>query len=179
MSSRLNGVMSVVSLSFSALIILFIFLRPAPKIAYVDSAKLINGYQGMIDARQVYQKKVTGWQANIDTLTKEVQQRLGAYEKDSPKMSGKERDLSRELIRTKEQQLREYSEAMNAQAQQEDSKMTAEVISQMNAFIKKYGEANRYTIIFAATNGNVVYANDAIDLTNEVLEGLNKEYKGQ
>lgn len=156
----------------------FFFIRK-DTIAYVDSAKLVNGYQGMIDARQVYQKKAAGWQANIDTLSKEVQQRITAYEKESLKMSRNERDLSRELIRTKEQQLQEYSEAMNAQAQQEDAKMTSDVISQMNAFIKKYGKANNYTIILAAVNGNVVYAEDAIDLTDEILDGLNKEYKGQ
>lgn len=179
MSSRLHWIVTFLSLSLTVLLTFNLFYQPPPKIAYVDSAKLINGYQGMVDARQVFQKKAAGWKANIDTLAQEVQQRIVDYEKASAKMSAKERDLSRELIQNKEQQLREYQQALNSQAQQEDAKMTNDVVSQMNTFIKKYGEEKGYTIILAAANGNIAFAVDYIDLTDQILERLNKEYKGQ
>lgn len=35
---------------------------------YVDIGKLMQEYQGMIDARAEYEKKATQWQANADTL---------------------------------------------------------------------------------------------------------------
>jgi hypothetical protein len=38
------------------------------------------------------------------------------------------------LIRVKQKQLMEYQQAMNTQAQQENSRMTAEVVSQINRF---------------------------------------------
>lgn len=152
----------------------------AEKVAYVDSNKLINGYQGMVDARQVYQKKASGWKANIDTLASEVQQAIFKYEKESSKMTARERELSKELIRNKQKQLADYQQALNTQAQQEDSQMTSDVIIQMNAYIKKYGEENGYKIILAATDyGNLAYADEALDITDEVLEGLNQEYKGK
>jgi outer membrane protein len=147
---------------------------------YVDSQKLVNGYQGMLDARKVYQQKATTWKANIDTLANEVQQQIFKYEKESSKMTTKERELSTELIRTKQKQLAEYQQAMNNQAQQEDSKMTTDVLTQVNAYIKKYGEANGYKIILAATEyGNLAYADEALDVTEEVLNGLNQEYAGK
>jgi outer membrane protein len=156
------------------------FFGKSERIAYVDSNKLVNGYQGMIDAREVYQKKAAGWKANIDTLANEVQQQIFQYEKDSPKMSAKERELSKELIRTKQKQLADYQQALNSQAQQEDSQMTNDVMTQMNAYIKKYGENNNYKIVFAATEyGNIAYADESLDITEKVLEGLNNEYKGK
>jgi outer membrane protein len=149
-------------------------------IVYVDSNQLINNYKGMQDARKVYQQKATSWKANIDTLSQEVQQQIMQYEKESSKMTNKERQLSQELIRTKQKQLMDYQQAMNTQAQQEDSKMTTEVISQINAYIRKYGEKKGYKIVMAATEyGNIAYANEGLDITEEVLEGLNKEYSGQ
>jgi outer membrane protein len=149
-------------------------------IVYVDSNELINNYKGMQDARKVYQQKASSWKANIDTLAQEVQQQIMKYEKESAKMTVKERQLSQELIRTKQKQLMDYQQAMNTQAQQEDSKMTTEVISQINAYIKKYGEQKGYTIVMAATDyGNIAYADERLDITAEVLEGLNKEYSGQ
>ena len=150
------------------------------EIVYVDSNQLINNYKGMQDARKAYQQKAAAWKANIDTLANEVQQQIMQYEKETAKMTAKERQLSQELIRTKQKQLMEYQQAMNTQAQQEDSKMTGEVISQINAYIKKYGKQKGYTIVMAATDyGNIAYADEGLDITKEVLEGLNKEYSGQ
>jgi len=95
-------------------------------------------------------------------------------------MTFQERQLSLELIHTKQKQLKEYQQALNTQAKQEDSKLTAEVIAQINAFIKKYGERRGYTIVMAATDyGNIAYADEGLDITDDVLDGLNKEYSGQ
>ncbi|MBL7846163.1 MAG: OmpH family outer membrane protein [Cyclobacteriaceae bacterium] len=156
------------------------YLSNRQELVYVDSARLVNGYQGMIDARKNYQKKTVQWKANIDTLTVEVQRAIMDYEKGSSKMTVREKKLSEELIRAKQGQLMQYQQAMKAQAQQEDSKMTSEVLTQVNAYIRKYGMAHGYTIILAATEyGNIAYANEALDITSIILEGLNKEYKGQ
>ncbi|MEM8567076.1 MAG: OmpH family outer membrane protein, partial [Bacteroidota bacterium] len=58
--------------------------------------------------------------------------------------------------------------------------MTSQVLEQINAYLKTYGEQNNYRIILAATEyGNVAYAADGLDITEEVLEGLNNEYAGQ
>jgi len=150
------------------------------KVVYVDSSKLLNNYKGMQAARAVYQQKANAWKANIDTLASEVQQQISTYEKESPKMTVKERQLSQELIRNKQKQFSDYQQAMNTQAQQEDAKMTSDVVTQINAYLKKYGESKGYKVILAATEyGNLAYADEGLDITNEVLEGLNKEYSGK
>jgi outer membrane protein len=179
MTSRFTFVLSLISFLGVLALSVFIFLTPT-KLVYVDSAKLVNEYQGMQEARKAYQQKTTTWKANIDTLAKEVQSQIMSYEKESAKLSAKERKLSEELIRVKQKQLMDYQQAMNAQAKQEDEKMTGAVISQVNAYLKKYGKSKGYKIVMAATEyGNIAYADEGLDITDEVLEGLNKEYKGQ
>jgi outer membrane protein len=168
----------VLNILFGAFLAYTVF--QAKQIVYVDSAKLMNGYKGMQDARKAYQQKAGAWKANIDTLASEVQRQIFTYEKESPKMSPKERQLSQELIRTKQKQFTDYQQAMNSQAQQEDSKMTGDVITQVNAYLKKYGEAKGYKVILAATEyGNIAYADEGLDITDTVLEGLNAEYGGK
>lgn len=149
-------------------------------IVYVDSSQLVNGYKGMQVARKAYQQKASTWKANVDTLASEVQKQIMQYEKEVSKMTAKEKQLSQELIKTKQNQLVEYQRAMQTQAQQEDGKMTGDVVSQINAYLKKYGKDHHYKIIMAATQyGNIAYADDGLDITKEVLEGLNKEYDGK
>ncbi|MBT1686914.1 OmpH family outer membrane protein [Dawidia soli] len=178
MLQRILVGLGVLNLLF--VIFLGVLFFQGQNVVYVDSVKLMNGYKGMQDARAAYQQKAGAWKANIDTLASEVQKQIFTYEKESPRMSAKERQLSQELIRTKQKQFTDYQQAMNTQAQQEDSKMTGEVVTQVNAYLKKYGEANGYKIILAATEyGNIAYADEGLDITEKVLEGLNNEYVGK
>jgi outer membrane protein len=178
-----NGIVfkALVVLNTVLIVVLgFFHFSGTSKVVYVDSAKLLNNYKGMQTARAAYQQKAGAWKANIDTLASEVQQQIFKYEKESSGMSAKERQLSQELIRTKQKQFTDYQQATNNQAQQEDAKMTSDVVTQVNAYLKKYGESHGYTIILAATEyGNLAYANESLDITEEVLEGLNKDYTGQ
>ena len=170
------GIVNLIGL----LVLGFLYFTSNQKIYYVDSAQLMNGYKGMQNARNAYQQKAATWKANVDTLASEVQKQIMDYEKGFNKMSAKEKQLSQELIKTKQNQLVEYQRAMNSQAQQEDDKMTGEVLNQVNAYLKKYGKDHGYKIIMAATQyGNIAYADENLDLTKDVLEGLNKEYSGQ
>ncbi|MCZ8023316.1 MAG: OmpH family outer membrane protein [Cyclobacteriaceae bacterium] len=164
----------------SLAITLYLLFQKNEKVVYVDSVKLVNGYEGMIAAKKKYQEKTIGWKANLDTLQKEVQLQIMDFEKNISSMTRKEKELSKELLNTKKNQFEQYQQAINLQAQQEDQKMTTEVLTQVNAYLKKFGEKNGYTIIFAATEyGNIAYAKDELNITDEVLKGLNAEYKGQ
>ncbi len=132
----------------------------------------------MIEARKEYQLKAGQWKANIDTLFAEVQNEIKSYEKESPGMSAKERELAMKLIDSKKQNFQQYQAAIEQKAKGEDEKMTSAIISEINGFIKTYGEKNDYKIIFGATDmGNIVYASDGIDLTEEITEALNERYE--
>ena len=54
------------------------------------------------------------------------------------------------------------------------------MINDINDFVKEYGKKKGYKIIFGASgSGNIMYADEASDLTPIVLEGLNKEFEGK
>jgi len=178
-SSRIALTLSITSFCI-IIFFAFSFFNKRHDLVYVDSAQLMNNYKGMIDARKVFQQKASSWKANTDTLAVELQIQISRYEKEGNKMTAKERELNQELIRNKQQRLAEYKQAVNAMAQQEDAEMTKKVIDQVNNYLKKYGKEKGYKIIFAATEyGNLAYAEEGLDVTKVVLEGLNKEYEGK
>jgi outer membrane protein len=177
MNKIISWVSAAVSL-IALLIALWLFFK-ADRVVYVDSAKLVNGYKGMEVARKEFQKKTAVWKSNVDTLVKEIQQEIVKFEKQSGKMTSKEKELTKQLIQTKQQQLAEYQRATNEKAGQEDNQMTKKVLDEINAYIKDYGKNHQYKIILAASNGNIAYAEEALDVTDEVLAGLNKNYSGK
>jgi outer membrane protein len=146
------------------------------RIVYVDSNKLLDGYKGMISARQEYDKKRGVWQANIDTLTRDVQDAIQTYSKTLATGSEKEKQLSHELIQTKQKQLIDYQNAIKQNAAQEQERLNKEVLATVNAFLARYGRKNGYKMILIAANGNIAYADPTMEITDKIVEELNKEY---
>ncbi|MCU0354190.1 MAG: OmpH family outer membrane protein [Cytophagales bacterium] len=170
-------IFNAVALASIAALFWLHFGKSRERIAYVDSVKLLNGYQAMTDARKDYQAKATAWQSNVDTLLAEVQTAIQKYEKEAAGLSAKEKTLSQELIRTKQKQLADYQQAIAEKARQEDQRLTGDVLKQANSFLERYGKQHDFDIIFAANaTGNIAYAEDYMDITELVLEQMNQEY---
>ncbi len=162
----------------AAVLFLFLyeFVFTAHKIAYVDSGKLLDGYKAMVQARSEFQKKEAVWKNNVDSLTMDVQNAIKTYEKTAALGTENEKKLSKELISTKQKQLYDYQAAIQQNAGQEEQRLTQGVLTTVNNYLLRYGKKHRYKMILIAANGNIAYANDGIDLTDEVVENLNKEY---
>ena len=57
-------------------------------------------------------------------------------------------------------------------------KLQLELKNKLTTYLKKYSEEYNYSYILGSGNGsNVLYASDSLDITREVLNGLNDEYQ--
>ena len=130
-------------------------------VRYINPTKLMQGYQGAIVKHEAFTAKAKTWQLNLDSLTSELEA--------LPPSAAKARQA-------KEQQFLQYREALQQQATAEQQRVDKEVLEEMNAYIKQYGKEKGYDFILGATeNGNIVYAAEGTDITEEVLKGLNQQ----
>src|SRR5690606_25024130 len=173
----LTLILSSLSIILSMLAVVFTLLPGRGEIVYVDAQKLVNGYLGMQEARKEFEKKTLVWKSNLDTLRMEAEAALEEYEHTKAKLSQKEQSLMEQLIESKHQQYFDYEQIVAEKIQQEDKELTGRVLSTVNAYMKDYGVKKGYKIIMAATQyGNIVYAEEHMDVTVDVLEGLNLAY---
>lgn len=125
----------------------------------------MQGYQGATAQHEVFQAKAKVWQQRVDSLGTELQALSTAP---AATRAGKE------------QQLLRYRDAVQQQAQQENERLTKAVLDEINAYLKQYGKDHGYTFILGATDaGNIVYAAEGTDISDEVLKGLNSQYDRQ
>ncbi len=178
--TRIFYAITAINLLLWILFVVNFFDRPMQQMAYVNSSKIINAYEGMKVARKNFEAKTLTWKTNIDSLAGELNKQIIEYERTNARMSVKERALSQELIKTKQEQLAQYQQAMQARAREEDTKMTKAILEQINSYIADYGKERGFAMILAVTEyGNIAYANEGLDLTEEVIEGLNKQFAGK
>jgi outer membrane protein len=155
------------------------FYKQSSELVYVDVNKLLEGYKRTKIVRTEFETKAKTLNANVDSLLVDWQNELKDYEKNRSNYSKKELELKQELLGNKQQQINNYQQAIQKQIQEEDKKSTQTVINDINDYIKEFGKEKGYKIIFGASgSGNIMYADEATDLTETVLEGLNKEFEG-
>lgn len=168
----------LILLSVAVGTLFYFHFNKSSKIAFVDAAKLVDGYQGMKDASDVFEKRAVELRNHLDTLQMELETLTREYQQTSSSLTQKDRQLKEQAINVKQGQYVSYEQAVTKELQQQDQKLTQNVLSQVNEYVKIFGEKNGYTIIMAATqSGNIIYGQPQVDITQEILEGLNKNYR--
>lgn len=82
-----------------------------------------------------------------------------------------------ENLADRQQGIAEMEQSLAMQLQQEKLKRNMEVTDTIINYIKRYNLSKDYTFIFEQTYGSgLLYANPALDITSEILKGLNEEY---
>jgi outer membrane protein len=148
------------------------------KVVYVDAVRLISKYKEVEAVRKDLNAKSEIWQANLDTLRAEAEKAIAKYNNNKNSSSPRELKLMEELVQSKQDQFLTYQQTVKEQYQKQDQEISGKILQKVNDYIKKYGEEKGFTIILAATQyGNIAYADKSLDITEEVLAGLNKEYQ--
>lgn len=172
------GIVLVVA-GFVVVIALLLWIKfTTPRIAYVRSGKVVEGYFGMKESRKQFENKVVEWQSNIDTLKSNFQKNLNTYNHEMAKLSGSEKKRRESLLEMEQGKVEQYQQAIEKKAEEEEKKMLQGSLNQINSYIENYASAQGFDMVFGVTlSGNILYGKESIDITEEVLNGMNKSYK--
>ncbi len=146
-------------------------------IAYVNSDSLLKNY----DFFKALEKQLI---AKRDKLTSEYQNRAEGLQKEianfqttSGNMTISQARAVEEDLRKKQQNLMMYQEQLGQQLREEEAKMNSELYDKVSEYLKHYGTNENLKIVLTYTKGSgVLYANEGLDITTQVLDGLNKAY---
>lgn len=158
----------------------YIFLKKENKIAYVRSAVLVEKYHGMLEAREKFNKQKNEMLGRLDTLRLDLERSRNEFLKQAPHFAPTELAQRRGVLERQQTNFVQYSEAIDAKIQEEDQKLTQEVLNQINAFIETYARENDYDLVLGTTNdGSLLFGHEALDITNDLIEKINKHYDGK
>ena len=148
------------------------------KIAYVESNKMLDGYQGMKDARKAFEGKARGWEKQNQNMLASFKAAVEAYQKQAPTLTDQQRAATEQKRQAQQQEVGQKQQQLQAQAQEEEAKLTQNVLGSVNKKVEAYGKARGYKLILiAAPSGTIAYGEKNLDITTPVLAYLNAEYR--
>ncbi|MNE73384.1 periplasmic chaperone [compost metagenome] len=82
-------------------------------------------------------------------------------------------------LQKKQQDLGMLQQNLAGQAAKEEQEETEKLYGKITEYLKKYANDHGYKMVISYSKGNsaILYADESLDVTNDVLKGLNEEYK--
>ena len=150
------------------------------KVAFVDNSKLLNDYQEKKDIEAKLKGQISAYERKRDSISMAFQTEARAFDAQA-------KTLPQNVAQKKYNELMQKSQILQQHLQQEEQKIQMESQTQMDSLlskvkknIKEYGKQKGYTFILGANDGgSVLYGTENKDITKEVTEYLNNQYKGK
>jgi outer membrane protein len=109
------------------------------------------------------------WQNNVQDFQYKAQRGL--------EVSAKLAEMQKQL-QDDQQKLINLRDTYGAQMQEENAVMMRKVLSSITEFLKIYNQEKHYSFVFGHTfDGKILFADKGLDITQDVLKGLNDKYK--
>ncbi len=152
------------------------------RIAYVNADTLDSKYEWLKDQKTVIEKRIKSASNNLVAERDKLAREMAAFQKKAESGTIPPAQLEPEYneLMERQQKLGEKADRLDAQLADDQRKAYNELMSNVEAKLKTIQSQIGYDYIFSYTKGagQILLANDSLDITHQVLQLLNaKEEK--
>jgi outer membrane protein len=149
------------------------------KIAYINIDSLNSKYQFITDKSQEINKRQMALENTLNSMYGKFQQEVADLQQAAQAGLRSETELKKEeeRLQIKQQDIANKEKQLQALGE-EVANTQANMLRSVSIFIEKYND-NKFDYILAYTSNNissVLFAKSELEITNEIVDGLNKEY---
>ena len=151
---------------------------PIPvNIAYINSDTLLKNYEFSKVAAGELENKKDELQAEYENRARGLQTEIENFQRNAQNMTIAQARAIEEDLTKKQQNLLRYQETLTQTLVQEEAKISNELYDKVADYLRDYGISNNYQLVLTYQKGSgVLYANDSLNITQQIVEGLNQAY---
>ena len=162
----------------AALALLLTFVSAAlaqTRIAYVDSGRIWNEFKLAQEAQQRFDRQVQGWRDEAAEKERTVRDLRKEVQDQGPVLSALKRQEREAALQRAISEYEDFIQQVwgtNGRASQENARATEEIVALARRAVEKIAGSKGIELVLDAASGYILYADRALDLTNEVLAEL-------
>ena len=148
-------------------------------IVYVNSDSLLNNYEYFKTIKDKFQTKSKKAQSDLTSKGTAFQREVAAYQQNAANLSAEQRAATEERLARKQQELQTFNQNAGNALANEEAAENEKLYNKVSEFLKKHAKAKGYKMVltYSKSNPTVLFADESLDVTKEVVEGLNAEFK--
>jgi outer membrane protein len=149
-------------------------------IAYVNVDSLLLNYNYSKDLNDVLIKKRENAQATLTQKARQLDSEMGEFQRKQENnafLSEQSFKNQQQSLLKKQQDLQKLEQTLTQQLMEDQQVMNKQLRDTIYSFLKSYNLDKKYQVILSNTmNDNVMIANPKLDITEDVIKLLNKNY---
>lgn len=143
------------------------------KIGYINSAAIYEEAPGAQEAQTQFEQEMTTYRQEVQRLGEELQTMIAQYEQQQMTLSAEARQAREAAIREKDGAYRERVAQLENEAGRRQQELVEPIMRRINDVIEALRTDGNYSLIFDVGPGsNIIAADPALDLTDEVIRRL-------
>ena len=150
------------------------------KTAFVDNERLMKEYKERQDLEKAFLTKQENFTKKKDSLARMLQQEADLIQDQGKSLSETEKA---KLLNAFTQKRNNLGVALNNESKQiseEGQQMIDSLLDQMEVYLEEYAKEKGFAYIFAKNKaGGILYGAPSDDITDAVIESMNKKYSGR
>lgn len=149
------------------------------EIVYVNSDSLLTKYQYFKDLTTKLDAKSKSAQADMASKSQAFQREVAQYQQQANTLAADQRASTEERLARKQQELQTYQQNAGAALQREQATEQEKLYDKVADYLKEYAKKKGYKMVLTYSKGNsaILFADETLDVTSEVIVGLNDAYK--
>lgn len=149
------------------------------KIAYIEVDSIMSQYKFCKEYALILEKKSQNIQNTINSKGRSLQNAVAKFQQDiqNNKYTQQQAEAVQAGLQKQDADLRELQQRLGNEFQSETEKFNKALRDSIQHYLAVYNKDKKYSIILSKAGDNILYADKAYDITNEVIVGLNKAYK--
>ena len=151
------------------------------KIAYVEVDSIMSQYKFCKEYSLILQKKGQNIQNTLAQKQQALQAAAANFQQ-KVQQNAYTREQAEGVNASLQKQnndLQILNQRLSAEFQNETDQFNKALRDSIQHYLASYNKDKKYSIIFSKQGDNLLYADKAYDITNEIIAGLNKAYKGK
>ena len=148
-------------------------------IVYIDLDRILMDYDMANDLRSVVETKVQNIQAEITRKGKKLENDVKSFQEklDKGLMTRSVAEVQSQKLQEQELEFNNYAAQKQQEIQEEQLVMMNQLGDAIQTYLENYNKEKQYAMIITKSGGApVITADPALDITEDVLAGLNEQY---
>ena len=148
-------------------------------IVYVDLDRILMEYDMANDLRSVVETKVQNIQAEVTRRGQKLEKEVASFQEKIEKglLTRSVAEAQNQKLQQQDIEFQNYAAQKQQEIQEEQLVMMNQLSDAIQTFIDKYNAEKQYAMILTNNGGTpVITADETLNITDDVLAGLNEEY---
>jgi outer membrane protein len=151
------------------------------KVAYVNIDTLNEQYEYLKEKEAAFKKKQDAYEVEMSNKEKALQNEFMSFQKKAQEgtLTQSEGEAAQKRLAQQQQALEKRHAAISNDMAKEQMAIQEDFQKRLDSFLEKFNEEHGYDFIFkhSKVGGPVLFANPAFDITDEIVNAMNEDYK--